>query len=243
MTKFKQPSDDFTVIKWLQYDQVSVGSVNNQGGHQLVYLTLRDNTLPYISWDEKWKDQVLQQDLVERHVQHILQDYDFILVTERMDESLVALSMIMGIEVGDVLVNDAKVAGSDYAYVKNAKPKEHCMPMIRSFRSDRVKQFLESDEWKARSYGDYLLHAAAILSLELTIERLGRAPFETRLAEYRRLKQKAREVCVNATFLPCSAKGKPQTHLSKQNCYGDDSGCGYPCIDELLANETKHAGD
>jgi hypothetical protein len=240
MTKLKQPANDFNVMKWLQYDQVSVGTVNKQGGHQLVYLTLRENMLPYISWDEKYKDKVLHQDLVERHVQYILQDYDFILVAERMDESLVALSMVMGVEVGVVLVNDAKVDGSDYAYINDANG-ERCVTMERSFRSERVKQFLESDEWKARSYGDYLLHAAAIQSLDLTIERLGRAAFEMRLVEYHRLKKKARNVCANATFLPCSVKGVPQKNLSKYNCYGDDSGCGYPCIDEMLANETNHA--
>ena len=240
MTKLKISSTDTNVMKWLQYDQVSSGTVNNQGGHQLVYLTVREKTLPYTSWDEKYKDHVLHQDLVERHVQYILQDYDFILVAERMDESLVALSMVMGIEVGDVLVNDAKVAaGSGYAYFNDANG-ERCMTMERSFRSNRVKQFLESDEWKARSYGDYLLHTAAIQSLELTIERLGRAPFETHLAEYRRLKKKSLEVCANATSLHCSAEGKPQTHLSKENCYGDDSGCGYPCIDEMFVDETKH---
>jgi hypothetical protein len=159
-----------------------------------------------------------------------------------MDESLVALSMVMGVEVEDVLTNDARVAGSGYAYRKDLKG-EHCYRMQRSFRSDRVKRFLESDEWRARNYGDYLLHAAAIQSLDLTIERLGRVAFETRLVEYHRLKRKARNVCANATILPCSAKGVPQKRrLSKRNCYGDDGGCGYACIDEMLANETRFGG-
>jgi hypothetical protein len=239
-------SSDTNILGHLQSNDPQLGSSTTQGGFQLSYLTLRGHPLPYTSWKKRTRDQVLHQDLVEQQVQYILQDYDFLLVAERMDESLVALSMVMSIDLGDVLVNDAKVAGSDYAFFKGVGGVgQRCTTTIRSFRSDAVKQFLESDEWRARSYGDYLLHAAAIQSLDLTIERLGRAPFETRLAEYRRLKQKARNVCANSTFLHCSAKGEPQRHLSKHSCYGDDSGCGYPCIDEMLANETRFgvAGD
>lgn len=39
--------------------------------------------------------------------------------------------------------------------------------------SPAVKAYLESPEWFARNYGDYLLYKAANQSLDATIENLG----------------------------------------------------------------------
>jgi hypothetical protein len=147
VTQDEEPPHDKLIMHWLQSNHSQYGASSDQGGFQLSYLTLRGKPLPYTSWvREDYGDRVFHRDLVEQHVQYILQDYDFLLVAERMDESLVALSMVMGVEVEDVLTNDAKVAGSDYAYRKDLKG-EHCYRMQRSFRSDRVKRFLESYEW------------------------------------------------------------------------------------------------
>jgi hypothetical protein len=230
-----EASSDTNILRHLQWNNPQYGAVNDVGGYQLRYLTLR--SLP-TCWNETNETILFHADQVEQHVQHILQNYDFILVAERMDESVVALSMIMAVEVGDVLVNDAKVGGSDYFLSRNKKKGDKCVRLQRTFRTEKVNTYLESQtgRWRARNYGDYLLYAAAVKSLDLTISRLGRVAFETRLGEYRRLKKQAKAMCANATVSHCSAEGKLQRHLSRENCYADDSGCGYACIDKMLAS-------
>jgi hypothetical protein len=47
------------------------------------------------------------------------------------------------------------------------------LPPVKSFASPAVQEFLDSDEWRAMNYGDFLLHEAANQSLDRTIERLG----------------------------------------------------------------------
>jgi hypothetical protein len=164
------------------------------------------------------------------------------LVAERMDESLVAMALILGVSITDVLVQSAKQTGAlQYHYFKRGK-REHCTRPVPAFRSLAVHEYLESEEWYAKNYGDYLLHAAADISLNRTIERLG-VGFSRSLQEYGRLKRKAEQICANQTVYHCSADGKPQRHLSKQNCYSDDSGCGYPCIDKMLLEEEMNPND
>jgi hypothetical protein len=48
----------------------------------------------------------------EVRVQDVIMDFDFIGVTERMDESLVALQLLLGLRMGDMLSSSSKVAGT-----------------------------------------------------------------------------------------------------------------------------------
>jgi hypothetical protein len=79
------------------------------------------------------------------------------------------------------------------------------------------------------------LFAAANLSLDLTIQRLGEERFQAALKEYRYWKTQERQKCASQVQFPCSRSGEPQHEKSAQNCYTRDLGCGYKCIDELLA--------
>jgi hypothetical protein len=78
---------------------------------------------------------------------------------------------------------------------------------------------LESDEWRAKNYGDYLLHAAAIKSLGFTIDQvIGRSVFEKALQEYRQWKQEVSKECHYGleVFLPCSPSGEAQVELANR---------------------------
>jgi hypothetical protein len=232
---------DASLLKLLKDADPQFGSVYHYGGGYQVWYTSLTQRLAR-SWHQQHSEQVLKPDKVHAAVQQIVQSYDFILVAERMDESLVALALVLGVRVQDVLVQSAKQASSEqYYYFKSGKRK-FCKRPVKVVRSPAVVAHLQSDEWYAKNYGDYLLHAAAHASLDRTIRRLGRDRFQQALTAYRQLQTLAAQHCANQTVHHCSATGQPQRHLSKQNCYSDDSGCGYPCIDELLAklklNET-----
>ena len=104
--------------------------------------------------------------------------------------------------------------------------------------SPAVQKYLDSDDWKAQNYGDYLLYAAANQSLDQTIARLGRPRFNAALQRYKALKAKEKEVCAPVAEFPCSKSGKPQPKKARKECYQRDFGCGYKCIDDMIANDS-----
>jgi hypothetical protein len=218
------------------YGAVSDG----QGGFQLRY-TSPERIPAGSAWSANSPGAVLNPAAVADSVRRVVDSYDFLLLPERMDESLTAMALVMGLDVGDVLVTSSKVAGSRYHLVHRGRNRFECLPTARSFVSPGVREFLRSDEWRAMNYGDYLLHGAANRSLDRTIERLGRGRFGRALAEYRRLRDLEGRVCAPRVQFPCSDEGRPQMELAGRNCYLNfyDFGCGYPCIDSLLASVSK----
>jgi hypothetical protein len=237
----KSNTTDDAIINMLKHntDPHYGATSKGQGGFTLQYASLEK--IPKNSaWTPENATLVLNPDQVQENVQQIVHNYDFLIVVERMDESLVALALTMGIRLGDVLVTSSKVAGSNYHYSNRKGKGWVCTKTVKSFVSLAAKEYLESDEWYARNYGDYLLHATANKSLDLTIDRLGRERFEQALAEFRRLKALETKVCAPHVQLPCSEHGIPQVDKAQKNCYHSgrfDFGCGYQCIDEMLTNE------
>lgn len=209
----------------LQYGSISHG----QGGFQLRYLSL-EPIEKWSAWNETKAATVVQDPkAVQENVEQVIHNYDFLALTERLDESLVAMQLLLGLPVGDILSTSSKVGGG-YACVG----KEcDCVAVQKSFRSPTVQAYLESDEWYAKNYGDYLLYAAANHSLDLTIERLGKTRFAKALQEYRAAMKLVKENCDANSFLPCSTDGTSQLKVSEQHCYKGDEGCGYNCIDGL----------
>ena len=65
--------------------------------------------------------------------------------------------------------------GKEQGYV--SIQKAHTSPVVR--------EYLESDEWQALNYGDFLLYVAANRSLDLTINRLGKNRFNNALQIHR----------------------------------------------------------
>jgi hypothetical protein len=225
----EEPTDD-NVLKWLNDTQRQRGSVSpGQGGFQLNYMSLQ-RIDPWSAFDWNHNTMVKNPKQVELHVRRVIEQYDFMVVVERMDESLVVLQMLLGVNAGDMLTLDSKVQGSYYYTTSRG-----CIPLVKAHVSPRVKEYLLSDVWQAQNYGDYLLHAAASASLDKTIETLGRDRVEQGLTEFRRLKKMANDMCASKAFFACSAEGVAQKE--KMNCYSGDHGCGYPCIDEMLSSK------
>ena len=70
-----------------------------------------------MAWNPEAPEEVNNTDLVHQQVQQIVQGYDFFMVVERMDESLIVLQLLLGIDIGDVLTLDSKLQGM-YTYIE-----------------------------------------------------------------------------------------------------------------------------
>jgi hypothetical protein len=232
------PTDEFITTHLRYAKQKHLGAVSEgQGGFQLRYTSLTE--IPeHSAWNAYNKTRVQNPRQVMQNVRNTVNNYDFIIVTERMDESLVAMALSLGLDVGDVLVTASKVAGSRYHFARYAHNVLKCLPTVKSFVGKKVQEFLDSDEWRAMNYGDLLLHQAANQSLDRTIERLGRDRLDRALTKYRRLQALETEQCAQHVNFPCSNEGEAQPKLSKRSCYLPffDFGCGYKCIDKLIEN-------
>lgn len=157
----------------------------------------------------------------------IIQDYNFIGITERIDESFVVLSMLLGVPLGDVLYLSAKLNGTLDA---------QCKLIPTSQVSPVMKEFFASRDWADTIQEDLALYRAVYRSLDLTIERLGRSKFEAMLATYRFALQMAQDRCNSnpqEAVFPCRPDGKRN---KKTDCLWKDSGCGATCLDQVASD-------
>jgi hypothetical protein len=225
----KREANDRNMMKWLNTTNPQYGTVSEgQGGFQLRYLAL-DEIEPGSAWNTEAPKKVINASQIHAHVTTILESYDFLIVVERIDESLVVLQLLLGLDAGDMLTLDSKVQGG-YSHTK----KSGCFLNVKSDLSPIVKKHLSSDVWFAKNYGDYVLHAAANASLDKTIDALGRARVKEAVAEFRRLSKLANKECSSRAYFPCSKEGKEQLKKSRKSCYQKDFGCGNACIDKML---------
>jgi hypothetical protein len=219
------------------YGTISPG----QGGFVLQYTSMQPIE-EYSAWDPRNPEVVKDPEQVLNNVEAVIDSYDMLLVVDRMDESLTALSLVLGVDVGDVVVADSKITGETYRLWNN-RPVEtsHCLPTAKSFRTAATDKFLQSKQWRASNYGDFILHAAASKSLDLTIEMLGKERFDATLEEYRRLKALVNDQCADQVHLPCGPDGQLQLEKNTESCYipGKDFGCAYSCVDRLLDSMDK----
>ena len=161
-------------------------------------------------------------------VQEIIDSFDFIGITERMDESLVVMKMLLGLELADVLYMSAKTTGSF-----TTGPGDHpCIYLVPSFLTAGMKAFFESDTWKEYMKYDILLYRAANKALDNTIDSLGREEFEKQLKEYRTLLAVAHETCAAETIYRCDPAGN-YGGSKRSTCLLWDIGCGFQCLNRL----------
>ncbi|KAG7345695.1 galactose-3-O-sulfotransferase [Nitzschia inconspicua] len=170
-------------------------------------------------------------------VNNILDGHDFIAVTERFDESMVALQMILDVPLAEMLYVKAKSnggydgGGSEYGCVyiqpSNDLPQD-------------IQQYIESDEWKDVVKWDNVLYQAVNQSLDATIDSLGRSAFEQQLKRFQHAQKVVSERCNDKAIFPCSKTGEHRESW-ETNCLFRDAGCGFPCLDEV-AHELKLYG-
>ena len=156
----------------------------------------------------------------------IINAYDFIGVTERMDESAVALQLLLGLTTGDILFLNSKSSGG---FDDGASPLG-CVYIVPSFVSPGMKEYFHSPTWRRLSAADTLLHRAANRSLDLTIIKLGSKKFEGFLNKFRWAQKQVRDRCLSQIETPCTSSGEA---VKQPNCFWGDSGCGTWCVDKV----------
>jgi len=158
----------------------------------------------------------------------ILDDYDLILIMERMDESLVAFQMLFNLTTKEILYTRARSSGS----FSNGFSDRPCVYIIPTFKSTGLKKFIASDEWQRHIAPDIEFYKAAHKSLDRTIEALGRTEFEAKLATFRKALKLAARNCEGRVKTMCTNGGK-RIFPKNTTCYIWGEGCDHDCIDEL----------
>ena len=222
------------------------------GGFQYNWLSIEPVAAQSV-WNPDHPTLVRHPHVVQRKVQAVLQSYDFMLVVDRMEESVVALALVMGIPLSHVVLSNAKVAASaatnqtkksdaptpaddsgGYILSRFGRHKGQCTRPGTQPMSRVVREYLSSSPtWLARTYADQLLYRAANASLDRTIARLGPDRFARALHDYRQWQGWVQTYCGFRIGSGCTRNGKPL--LPMEACYDRDFGCGYQCIDQAVA--------
>lgn len=154
-------------------------------------------------------------------------EYNFIGVTERMDETAVCLMMLLHLNMSTILYLDAKTNGG---YDDGGHGQCSWIQAPPAQLSHAMQNYFHSKNWRQLVQWDELLYEAANDSLDLTIRALGVAEFETNLARFREARQLARNKCGPLEVFPCTSKGERNRN---SDCLWKDSGCGVSCLDEV----------
>jgi hypothetical protein len=162
-------------------------------------------------------------------VQEILDDYDFVGVTERMDESLIVMKFLLNLTLKEILyVKPARTAGS----FSNGFPDRPCVYLVPSFVTPGIGKYFESPEWKKRIEGDELLYRAANKSLDRTIDALGRDRVERTMRQFNKAQAFVQEQCKGKVRSMCDEGGKV-VPIQNRTCYIWGEGCDYQCLNAL----------
>jgi hypothetical protein len=233
MATIRQPSS--RALSSFYYHRVSFNGVRKTPKSSFVTKQLKKTksnfVLDYISSKPIPGNATLAE--LQQTVNDALHRFDFMMVVERMDESLVVFAWLAGLELADLLSMPSKQGGS------YRLSKQKCIPLVKPVLSVEMQQFFGSQWWNERHVGDRLLHEAASRSLDQTIEVMGKPAMEKDLARLRRLRAFVQTRCTNETFPPCSDRGEPQLDSAKASCYTRDLGCGYACIDRITGGNRK----
>jgi hypothetical protein len=215
---------------WNTTDQAVFNQVKKAGGKKAGGNNNNNNNNNNI--DTRRHNSMLRQ-----VAQGILRDFNFIAVTERFDESMVALQMLLrNVTLGDMLYVSAKTNGG----YDDGRFQHRCFKIIssRGMTNDLRDYFYNTsspfhNEWSNRIKWDLLLYKAANRSLDLTIDNvLGRVEFEKQFRRYQQAQKVVNERCAHLAKFPCTNDGNIR-QPNETNCLFKDSGCAYECIDDV----------
>eukprot|EP00546_Thalassionema_frauenfeldii_P005661 CAMPEP_0178928824 /NCGR_PEP_ID=MMETSP0786-20121207/20164_1 /TAXON_ID=186022 /ORGANISM="Thalassionema frauenfeldii, Strain CCMP 1798" /LENGTH=363 /DNA_ID=CAMNT_0020604823 /DNA_START=120 /DNA_END=1211 /DNA_ORIENTATION=- len=172
----------------------------------------------------------LNHEYYSKIIEDILKEYNFIAITERMNESLVVFKMLFDLSFEDILYTSAKTSGS----FTTGPDQENspCIYLVPSFLTDGMKDFFASEEWQQDYIGaDNMLYNAANKSLDKTIDSLGRTEVERQVKIFEKALDYSNQQCVDKTFYRCNRKG--QFIGQKASCYLWDIGCDHDCLSSI----------
>jgi hypothetical protein len=150
----------------------------------------------------------------------IVRGYDFLGISERRDESLVVMKLLLGLPTSKIL------------YLENPTPfayeEERCFMVVQPFITPSMRAYFSSTSWHKRIKGDLLLYQTANQSLDMTIDKLGRTVVENELRRFQWALQYAKEVCLTKVKFLCNYDGIWQRSAHK--CMYERYGCASQCL-------------
>ena len=145
------------------------------------------------------------------------------------------MQLLLRLNVRDILYVVTN-AGGGYDKVKIKGKKLQCVKIQSTFTTPSMSNYLSSNEFYNNNMGDFLLYEAANKSLDNTIHNvIGIETFTTAYNEFLDLKLLIKDTCGKLDLSPCSQNGTLQLDVSSKNCYIDDFGCGYKCLNDLYS--------
>jgi hypothetical protein len=164
-----------------------------------------------------------------KHANQILQHYNFIGMTERIDESFVVLSMLLNLSLSDILVLSAKRNGG----YDDGGFEGTCFKIEPSFVSPGMQRYFASKSWMNLTRPEVAFFQAVNRSLDLTIDSLGRQTVQDQVAQYREARALANEQChPDIINWPCTKDGVRREE-KEVDCYFRDLACGMSCLDQV----------
>jgi hypothetical protein len=168
-------------------------------------------------------------------IHETIKQFNFMGLLERLDESLVILQLLLGLQPHDVLYLTGAKRSASFDI------SNQCRQLPENIKTPTLQEYFNSEQWFQDNHGDYMLYNAVNSSLDLTIERyIGTSKFDAALKEFQRVQRLANEHCAYKS--PCIANGvyRPKNETGAK-CYAEDWGCGYECLDALFpAKLGKH---
>ena len=154
-------------------------------------------------------------------------DYDFIAVTERLDESLVVWKILFNLDFYDILYIKARSSGS----FSNGNPGKGrpCVYLVPSFLTPGMQDFFESKEWRDSNAIDNLLYQAVYKSLDNTIAAIGKERVQKELDIFLKAKKIAESFCDGKVHTMCTSGGFPVPEKDG-TCVVWGEGCDMPCM-------------
>ena len=158
--------------------------------------------------------------------------YHAIFVTDRLDESLVALALSLKLDLEDVLYVSAKTSHTQRRPKTEALDRDFKQGLRRAFYGDQYTNSepplpLPRSKRPADFSPDAALYHDAVARLDATIASL--PTFEVHLRRFRKMQGRLVEACARG--------GSRRARLGRDAgaCLYGDQGCGYRCIDEWAA--------
>ena len=165
--------------------------------------------------------------------------YHAIFVTDRLDESLVALALSLKLDLEDVLYVSAKTSHTQRRPKTEALDRDFKQGLRRAFYGDQYTNSepplpLPRSKRPADFSPDAALYHDAVARLDATIASL--PTFEVHLRRFRKMQGRLVEACARG--------GARRARLGRDAgaCLYGDQGCGYRCIDEWAAAPRGAAG-
>lgn len=115
------------------------------------------------------------------NVKDVLEQYNFIGLFERLHESIVVLSMLIGVNIHDVLLKfrPSSVLSRGCTYASTWKQASWLTPNMTSY--------MKTPQWRKKQEGDFMLYDMVSKKLDRTIELLGKEKVRKNLEIYNRL--------------------------------------------------------